>query len=181
MTTTDQSPSTQVFTHIGHDDHGVSPEQISFVMSHPDLLAREDGSFIIELLTLPEELGTVPSALYGPLAGDGVFGEDKVFYEARGNRRGPSRLTSAGDRPARNIVAIGLKGGPCFTMYGTQANTPSPKEPWDAANEEELAKCLEFWNQHCLAEAKPKPEAAAENLPTTYRTPIHFGAEDGSV
>ena len=168
-------PNNRVFTHIGHDDHGISPEQVEFVMTHPALLDRPADSFILEVIALPEELGTAPSALYGPEAGDEPVGEDRVFYETRGNRKGPSRLMLAGHRSASNLVVIGIRGSACFTMYGTQADTPSPKEPWDAANEEELARCLEFWNQHCLAE--PNPEFLG--LPSyshghKYRVPLHL-------
>ena len=166
-------------------DHNISPGLLNFVQTHPELLAMpvtlddegKPNNFILKVFPIPEEeLGSMTCALYGPAAGDEPITEDKVFYEARGNRRGPSRLIRAGERPAKNVVVIGLRGGVCFTMYGTQADSPSPKEPWDAANPEELEKCLEFWNQHCLAEANPSfLGEPSYTHGQKFRTPIHFG------
>ena len=61
-------------------------------------------------------------------------------------------------RPAKNLVVIGLRGGVCFTMYGTQADAPSPREPWDAREDNEHELCKAFWAQHALA----NPDATAE-------------------
>ena len=161
----------RVFTKVAHDDHGVSEEQVDFVMTHPDLLERAEGSFILEVLAIPSDLGTAPSSLYGPAAGDASVGEDVVFYQYRGTRRGPSRLIESPDRPANNLVVVGIRGGVCFTMYGTQSVVPSPREPWDARDEDEFNRSLLFWNQHALAERVVKPARGGEppSWPGLYR------------
>ena len=76
--------------------------------------------------------------------------EDDVFYEQRGDRKGPSRLIRRPNREARNLVVIGLRGGVCFTMYGTRAGSASPREPWDARELDEYAACVKFWKEHAL-------------------------------
>lgn len=117
---------------IAHDDHDLQPEHLAFI---DEALADWDGSFIIRVLPLPESVQSIPSALYGPTAGDGPVTEDRVTYEKRNNRRGPSRLIDASTRPARNMVVIGMrvKDGTLtlFTAYGTQSDTASPREWWD--------------------------------------------------
>jgi len=142
--------SNTVFTHVAHDDHGLSEEQTAYIQNFPPLLDRAPESFILEVVTLPENLGSVPCGLYGPSAGDEPVNEDDVFYEQRGNRRGPSRLVRRPNREARNLVVIGLRGGACFTMYGTRAGSSSPREPWDARETKEYADCVAFWKEHAL-------------------------------
>jgi hypothetical protein len=142
--------SDTVFTHTAHDDHDLTEEQIKFVQTFPPLLDRPAESFILEVVPLPEELGTVPCGLYGPAAGDEPVDESEVFYATRGDRKGPSRLVRKDTRPARNLVVIGLRGNVCFTMYGTQAISASPREPWDARDGEEYNTCVAFWEQHAL-------------------------------
>tara|TARA_R110000824_G_scaffold18284_1_gene72697 strand:+ start:131 stop:304 length:174 start_codon:yes stop_codon:yes gene_type:complete len=39
-----------------------------------------------------------------------------------------------------------------FTAYGTQSNTPSPREWWDAGmRPQEAIEAATFWSQHALA------------------------------
>ena len=141
-----------VFPEVAHDDHPITDQQMKWIQTHPDLLAEPNGTFLIKVLEMPEELGTIPSGLYGPAVGDGPIMEEDVVYEMRGDRKGSSRKVNMPNRPARNICVIGRKGIVAFTIYGTQASEPSPKEPFDSfANEEEKQKSIDFWSKHALS------------------------------
>ena len=167
-------------------DHIQNQEMIDWVQAHPELLAlpvthNEEGkpnNFFIKVLSLPEELGTLGCALYGPAAGDAPVSEADVFYYTRGNRRGPSRMVQLPERPASNVAVIGIRGGVCFTMYGSRAAAASPKEPWDAANPEEFEGCATFWKDHALSGSDvPQIERLTEGSGldwATYKSPIHY-------
>src|SRR4029077_18884023 len=66
-------------------------------------------AFFLETLELPEELGTVPCALWGPVMGDPRILEKDVVYAPRGTRAWTSRLV---DRPARPTRLITVIAGP---------------------------------------------------------------------
>ena len=141
-----------VFPEVAHDDHPITDQQMEWIQTHPDLLAEPNGTFLIKVLTMPEELGTIPSGLYGPVAGDDPVKEEDVVYFTRGDRKDKSRKINLPNRPARNICVIGRKGIVAFTIYGTQSSEPSPKEPFDSfANEEERQKSIDFWSRHALS------------------------------
>ena len=145
----------RAFTNLGHADHDMPQSVIDWAFTHPDIMRIEPGQFVSVCLDLPVDLASVPSALYGPEAGDSPVADNEVTLEIRGNRKGPSRLIDKPHRPARRVAVIGIRGGWCFTMYGTQASEPSPREPWDAslkeAGEQELKASQEFWASHALA------------------------------
>ena len=123
----------QAFPTIHHADHDLTENHINFIQTHPTLLAMEHGSFVKTIFTLPDELESVPSALYGPEAGDEPVPNNAVLFDIRRDgAKGPSRMIEGEDRMVRNIAVIGLVGKIAFTMYGTQASAPSPMEPWDA-------------------------------------------------
>ena len=138
---------------IAHDDHDLKTEHLEFI---DESLSDWDGSFMIKVLALPEDCPSLPSALYGPTAGDEPVTEDRVTYEKRNNRPGPSRLIDAPMRPARNMVVIGMRVEDgtlmLFTAYGTQSDTPSPREWWDAGMKpHEAVEAAKFWSEHALA------------------------------
>tara|TARA_R100001443_G_scaffold25942_4_gene39065 strand:- start:16541 stop:17038 length:498 start_codon:yes stop_codon:yes gene_type:complete len=151
---------------IAHDDHDLQSEHLTYIDT---VLSDWDGSFIIKCLKLPDELPSIPSALYGPEAGDDPITNDQVFYLVRNNRRGPSRLINAPMRPARNLVVIGMQVEDgtmlLFTAYGTQASMASPKEWWDYPPPDLTGMCprelsvwcqrtsesADFWSLHALA------------------------------
>ena len=138
---------------IAHDDHDLQPSHLAFI---DEALAGWDGSFMLRVLTLPEDCPSLPSALYGPTAGDAPVTEDRVTYEKRNGRPGPSRLIAAPMRPARNMVVIGMRVEDgtlmLFTAYGTQSATPSPREWWDAGMKpSEAIEAAQFWSEHALA------------------------------
>jgi hypothetical protein len=135
---------------IGHDDHGLTQEHLELI--DQELEGVEDF-FVIKHIELPEGTPDLMSALYGPTAGDEPVEEGAVFYEARGNRAGPSRLVVRPHRPCRNMVLIALpQKGFIITAYGTQADSPSPREWWDAGMKpHEAIEAAQFWSQHALA------------------------------
>ena len=138
---------------IAHDDHDLQPPHFAFI---DEALSDWDGSFMLRVLTLPDDCPSLPSALYGPTAGDAPVTEDRVTYDKRNNRPGPSRLIDAPMRPARNMVVIGMRVEDgtlmLFTAYGTQSASPSPREWWDAGMKpHEAVEAAQFWSTHALA------------------------------
>jgi hypothetical protein len=71
-----------------HLDHGLTEAQIAHVFER---FSARDG-FFIELFELPEALGSVPCALYGPVMGDAPIAESEVSYGVRGTRPWKSRI-----------------------------------------------------------------------------------------
>ena len=150
-----------VFPEVIHDDHNVNLDHLAFVQTHPELLKEEHGKFVVKLFTIPKNMEAIPSALYGPSAGDSIIPDEDVIYQKRvicdacGNkRRGYSRMIDMPTRPARNIVVVGIIGVKAITIYGTQANAPSPKEDWDSAcsdSVENYKYSKEFWSMHALS------------------------------
>ena len=86
------------FDRLGHDDHGLSKKQWDYIQTHASLIKIKKGTFVKTVITLPEELGTVSCALYGPDCGDPPMIEGVVYYFYRGGRRGPSRQVHPGVR-----------------------------------------------------------------------------------
>ena len=159
---------------LKHDDHGLTEQQVQWVFDQCRN-ARSEG-FHVFAEPLPEHIGEVSSALYGPEAGDPPIGEDEVVYEKRGNRPGPSRLVDRPERAATHMVIVCLikthrvpthedkRTGPApelvlfwheyivFTAYGTQAHRPTPREWWDASmRPTEAVEAAQFWSEHALA------------------------------
>ena len=77
---------------IAHGDHDLKYEHLNFF---DKALEGWDGSFIKKVLPLPDSCPDLPSGLYGPAAGDDPITEDRVTYEKRNKRPGPSRLIDA--------------------------------------------------------------------------------------
>ncbi len=135
-----------------HMDHAIAPRQWDYLFSQ---LAERTSAFV-ETLELPDSLGTVANALYGPSVGDPPIDESEVHYVTRGARVGQSRMVRRPLRPTRWIrVIAGPHGGyPCvlYTAYGVAAKdtAEAPREPWDPeCKDVEASKA--FWNAHALA------------------------------
>ena len=141
------------FPKVLHDDHPMTDEQLAWVQSHPEIAKMEEGTFICQVFEIPKELGTMPSALYGPSVGDMPIGESEVTYVKRGERGEESRMIDRPVRQARNVCVIGLVGQVAFTLYGTQASKPAPREPWDKGLSTigEYAEARNFWDVHALS------------------------------
>jgi len=149
------------FQNIAHDDHGLTPAHVELLQNDPKIAALDDGAFVLIVLPLPDGVASLPCALYGPSVGDDPVRDSEVIFETRGDRAGPSRLIEKPHRPARNMVVCGMKGGACFTAYGTGATEPSPMEVWDVerkydkklfgVSKEDVQRSRDFWAVHALA------------------------------
>lgn len=135
-----------------HLDHGLTEAQISYLVQ-VFAFSDRDG-FFIETLELPEELGTLPCALRGPLRGEPPIKEDsEVFYEKRGNRPYTSRMVAWETTPTRQVTII---AGPhedySCVLYTAYGGPLAPKEPGDPTLKPEEREASErFWSEHALA------------------------------
>lgn len=138
-----------------HVDHRLNEAQIHY------LLARfaDREAFFLETIKLPDALGTVPCALWGPAMGDPAITEDAVVYVTRGTRTWPSRLVERPARPTRLITVIaGPHEEPCgagsirhpCVLYTAFGGPPAPQEPGDPSCKD-LAPSEAFWRAHALA------------------------------
>jgi hypothetical protein len=137
----------------GHYDvHGLTPEHLSWLGSHPEVLAAKGPV----TLTLPEHLPPLPVGIIGPSLGDNPVGEDQVHYANRGGGRPyESRMVHYGgpDKTTRMITAISRPhaetGKPfLITAFGGPL---APKEVNDPSHtEESRAEAQKFWSQHAL-------------------------------
>lgn len=137
-----------------HVDHNVPVGTLQYALEH---FAGED-KFFAKALHLPDGFPGVPSALYGPLAGDDPVQEADVYYAVRGTRKCASRLIGKPDRLVRTLVVIAgpapdEEGLVLYTCYGGQL---APREPGDISIRtwEEILASREFWAQHALADAR---------------------------
>jgi hypothetical protein len=134
-----------------HADHGLSQDHIEHMRK---VVSKQSKGFFIAITKLPEGCADLMSALYGPAAGDEPVGESDVTYEVRNKRPGPSRLVNRPERPCRRMVIVGIAGDEpvVFTAYGTQADSPSPREWWDSGMKpHETLVAAAFWTMHALA------------------------------
>jgi hypothetical protein len=133
-----------------HLDHGLTEAQVA----HIGQRFAERDSFFIETFELPEELGTVPCGIHGPIMGDAPVDEAEVTYQVRGERLFSSRMIAKEERKVRTVTVI---AGPhedqacvLFTAFGGPL---APREPEDVSipSDEERAKSRAFWAQHALS------------------------------
>ena len=144
---------------LRHDDHGLTQKQVSWVFEQ----CKGKRGFHVFVCPLPDEIGEVKSALYGPEVGDLPIGEKSVEYEKRGQRPGPSRLIGRPERAATNmVIVVNVEAESSvffihieytvFTAYGTTAERPTPREWWDASMKpHEAVEAAKFWSEHALA------------------------------
>jgi len=71
-----------------HLDHDLTEDQINYIAARYE---GRDGHFI-DTFELPEELGTVPCGLYGPIMGDPPVEREHTEMKKRGNREYLSRV-----------------------------------------------------------------------------------------
>lgn len=120
-----------------HLDHHLTAAQLAHV------LLRFDGrdAFFLETIELPDELGTVPCGLHGPIMGDSPVPDAEVTHARRGERTWTSRLVDRPARPTRQLTIIAgpHDGLPCvlYTVFGGPA---APQEPGDIRRQLETAE-----------------------------------------
>ena len=140
-----------VITGESHLDHGVSDTLKTFI------LEKYEGKneFFIDTFVVPEGLGTLECALYGPEMGDLPVPEREVRYAVRGTRTCASRLCERPTRQTRTMTVIGGPddhGNPCV-LYTTYGGPNAPREPGDPAIQswEDILAARLFWTTHALA------------------------------
>ena len=118
---------------------------------------RDRNRFFREVMTIgeggPDHMKALCS-LHGPAMGDDPVTEDRVHYEARGDRPYASRMLAAPMRLCDSVVVIGgpHKSFSCvlYTVYG--GRVVAPREPGDPSIPSELLKeSHDFWAVHALA------------------------------
>lgn len=144
-----------------HADHGIAPEQQQFVENYLRMFAPPH--FFILRIEIPDELGTVPNAMWGPTCGDDPVDEQDVFYGHRGDREWADRFVARTSRPCSYVHAIGIREGDVndsgnpvgditlFTVYGGPL---APQHPDDPTNQDPDG-AREFWATHALASPHP--------------------------
>lgn len=143
---------------VSHVDHGLTAEQLAHLVGQAAEQHDAAGSPVLVLtVDLPEELGMVSSALYGPVAGDAPVPESLVEYRPRPGREGASRILShARPRLTRKAtVIVGPHEGRVvlFTAFGGPA---ASREPWDPSLDGPGRAVAEaFWAEHALALEDP--------------------------
>lgn len=146
-----------------HIDHGLTAAQIDYILT--TFAARSE--FFIAEIELPESLGRVPCALYGPTLGDDEIPERIVSYQTRGSRAWKSRTVDMPGRSVRTVTVIAgpHDGLPCvlFTAYGGPL---APQEPDDPACKDPAASRA-FWSMHALASVA----TVVSDFPQYTRTP----------
>jgi len=141
-----------------HVDHGLTGAQLAHVL----LTFEKRDAFFIETITLPEELGTVPCGLYGPIMGDPPIPAAHVDMVRRAGRAYPSRRLSAlapygEDRRVNTVTVIAGPADdhphsqPCvlYTVFGGPL---APKEPDDPTliDDSKIVESIAFWSEHAL-------------------------------
>jgi hypothetical protein len=128
-----------------HLDHNLSQDVVAFIKSK----FSEKTAFFIETFELPEELGTVPCGLHGPLMGDEPVTDARL--EKRGERPYESRVVDRSDRQVRQVTVIAGPHGeePCI-LYTAFGGPLAPQEPGDPGCKD-VEKSKAFWAEHALS------------------------------
>lgn len=131
-------------SHVGH---GLTEGQLQYLLNH----FADRNTFFVETIELPDQLGTVPCGLWGPIMDDPPVDETEVRYEQRGDRVWTSRLVERSTRATRKVTVIAgpHEEHPCvlYTAFGGPA---SPQEPGDPGCKDPAASAA-FWREHALA------------------------------
>lgn len=163
-----------------HLDHALTPAQVEFIAAR----YADRAQFFIDTVELPEELGTVPCALYGPAMGDApvpdaiwhacghcascqFYGSGTLcgsksnanggaVHRKRGARAYTSRVVERAPRPTRLVTVIaGPHGDASCVLYTAFGGPLAPKEPGDPTlRPDEADASAAFWAAHALAEVQ---------------------------
>ena len=134
--------------HDSHVDHHLTADQLGYLL---DRFADRDA-FFLETIELPEQLGTVPCGLWGPIMGDPPVDEVEVCHAQRGTRAWTSRLVDRPPRPTRKVTVIaGPHDGSACVLYTAFGGPASPQEPGDPGCKDPGASAT-FWREHALAQ-----------------------------
>lgn len=154
-----------------HVDHGLTAKQLAHVL----LTFESREAFFKETITLPDDLGTVPCALFGPIMGDKAIPSFLVEMKPRGERKYPSRVITRFDPVGTDWIKLGTKivnarrtvntltviGGPhddhergqlACILYTAFGGPITPREPGDPtlSDPTEIEESIAFWSEHAL-------------------------------
>lgn len=136
-----------------HLDHGLTEDQKTYILDR----FKDHNEFFILSFVLPEELGTLPCGLHGPVMGDAPVNGDARMMR-RGTRPYESRVVDRPARPTRTVTVIAGphkdEAGtayPCV-LYTAFGGPLTPKEPGDPTlGETQRAESEAFWKDHALS------------------------------
>lgn len=135
----------------GHYDvHGISPEHLDWLGTHPDVLAAKGPVTI----SIPDHLSPVPNSLVGPSMGDNPVSENDVVYLNRGGGRPyNSRMIKGPHKTTRMLTVISRPhkdtGKPfLITAFGGPLAPKEVEDPTHTPESKEESK--KFWSQHAL-------------------------------
>lgn len=130
-----------------HLDHNISTSIINYLCQ----LFSSRNSFFIETVELPEHLGTVPCALYGPVMGDEPIMDNETINTTRGDRPWPSRMVKRPPRQVRTVTVVaGQHEDQDCILYTAYAGPVAPQEPGDPGCRDQPASDA-FWAEHALS------------------------------
>lgn len=139
-----------------HLDHSLTQSQIDYIAAK----FADKTEFHIATFELPEELGQVPSALYGPLCGDPPVSDDVTIGVKRGAREYASRCVERHARLTRTVTVImGPHKDDACILYTAFGGPLAPQEPDDPTCKDRDAS-RKFWSEHALATLPYDPEFA---------------------
>jgi len=130
--------------------HGILPEHLDFLGTHPDVLAAKGPVTI----TIPDNLPPVPNSLVGPSMGNNPVSENEVTYLNRGGGRPyNSRMIEGPHRTTRMLTVISRPhkdtGKPfLITAFGGPLAPKEINDPSHTPESKEEAK--KFWSEHAL-------------------------------
>ena len=135
-----------------HLDHGLSEEQVKYLLETP----APNGEVCVQTIELPPELGTVDCALWGPAMGDDALCDMECYWAKRGDRKGPSRLVDARKRETSLVTIVtGPHGDESCVLFTAYGGPSAPREPFEFAEDdisEDAIKSRVFWSRHALAQ-----------------------------
>ena len=111
-----------------HVDHSLTEDQLRYLLGR----FADRQAFFLETIELPEELGTVPCGLWGPLVGDPPVDETCVQYAQRGTRTWTSRMVDRLTRPTRLVSVIAGPHEPKCSRCGGTGECVSLDIPYGA-------------------------------------------------
>lgn len=132
-----------------HLDHSLTTKQLAYILS----IFKDKEGFFKETITLPEELGTVPCGLYGPLMGDAPYTSSTVgvYSACRAPREYFSNCVNLPTRQSRQVfVVAGPHEGLACVLYTCYGGPEAPQEPGDPTCRDKDVSG-KFWSEHALA------------------------------
>lgn len=141
-------------TSESHVDHGLGIEQLCFALGRltdqVDLDFAPHTATHVVAVELPERLGTLSCALYGPVMGDPPVTD--AFMRHRSGRAGESRMIEAPMRDTRTATVIVGPHEGRLVLYTAFGGPVAPREPWDPGlSAEGKVESEAFWREHALA------------------------------